>query len=127
MTDKEFDDFLKEVRECLVTLKDGKPWIESYDLRGCLMDTKIEGGIQEIERGEYVSFKALKNDLKKRIDATRVIKNPFKKQIVTREAINQYARKIVEEVFDKEYTHDNSQTLNVIIELLEKLGIQIIP
>ena len=41
MTDKEFDDFLKEVRECLVILKDGKPWIESYDLRGCLINAGL--------------------------------------------------------------------------------------
>ena len=45
MTDKEFDKFLKEVRECLVTLKDGKPWIESYDLRGCL----IEAGLEDLK------------------------------------------------------------------------------
>jgi len=41
MTDGEFDKFLKEVRECLVILEDGKPWIESYDLRGCLVNAGL--------------------------------------------------------------------------------------
>jgi len=41
MKDEEFDKFLKDVRECLVILEDGKPWIESYDLRGCLVDAGL--------------------------------------------------------------------------------------
>jgi len=54
-TIKEFDEFLKEVRECLVILEDGNPWIESYDLRGCLVNAKTRGSereeIDEIIRG----------------------------------------------------------------------------
>ena len=47
------------------------------------------------------------------------------KRTVTRASVNYDARKIVEEVFKKEYTENNSQTLNIIIEMLEELGIEV--
>ena len=50
--------------------------------------------------------------------------NMKRPEMVTRETLNEYARKIVTGIFDKEYTYNNSQTLNVIIKLFKKLNIR---
>ena len=50
--------------------------------------------------------------------------SPWKPK-VDLELIRKTARKIVKEVFKKEYTIDNSQTQRLIKEMLEEAGIKI--
>ena len=42
LTEAQFAKFLKLVREGVVQITDGTPWIESYELRGILKDIGIE-------------------------------------------------------------------------------------
>jgi len=45
---------------------------------------------------------------------------------IDKELIREAAKKIVEEVFRREYTIDNSQTQRIIKEMLIKIGIKVV-